>query len=187
MNRNVVIGVGVLLAIGIGVVFLLNSSLLNSQDEVIENNNKMVGAPRVDEDIKAVDTDTTMEMKELLYQYSGTLTDVTNGEEIRGINTQGEATGIAKSNWDGSQYLLLATFENLPEPTGGNFYEGWIVREDPFEFISTGRAEMVDGIYTNAYRSDQDLTEYNMYVLTIEPDDGDPAPAEHILEGTMVE
>jgi hypothetical protein len=176
MNRNVVIGIVLLLVIGIGVVFLLNSDILNGNQKV-EESNEMSGAPKKDESLKAVDEETAMEMKELLYTYSGDLVDVSGSN----------ATGVAKSNWDGSQYLLIATFENLPEPVNDDFYEGWIVRKEPFEFISTGKAEMIDGVYTNVYRSDQDLTSYDFYVLTIEPNDGDPAPANHVLEGTMVE
>jgi hypothetical protein len=186
MNRNVMVGLVALFVIGVGAILLLNSNLFNKAPVEAEKN-EMSGSPQSDESKKAVDLETTMEMKELLYQYSGELTDVTNAEDVRGINTGGNASGVAKSNWDGSQYLLFATFENLPEPTADDFYEGWIVREEPFAFISTGKVEVVDGVYTNSYRSDQDLTEYNVYVLTLEPNDDDPAPADHIVDGTMVE
>lgn len=37
----------------------------------------------------------------------------------------------------------------------------------------------------NTYSSGEDLTDHNFYVLTIEPDDGNPAPADHIVEGTL--
>ena len=78
------------------------------------------------------------------------------------------------------------TFENLPNPVGTDFYEGWIVRKGlRFDVISSGRVEKVGGVYTNTYSSGQDLTDHDFYVLTIEPDDGDPAPAGHILEGTL--
>lgn len=188
MNRNVLIAVGILIVVGIGATYAINNGLLdnNSQQEEVEDN-KMAGTPKEDEAQKAVDQATIQEMRGLLYQFSGELSDVTEGAEIRGITTEGNATGVAKANWDGSQYLMVASFENLPEPQGEDFYEGWIVRQDPFEFISTGKAVLVDGVYVNGYRSDMDLTEYDFYVLTLEPNDGDPAPADHIVEGTMVE
>ena len=69
----------------------------------------------------------------------------------------------------------------MPEPEPGFFYEGWVVRAEPFNFISTGVASLDE----NVFEADQDLTDHDLYVLTIEPDDGDPAPAAHILEGTM--
>lgn len=189
MNRNVIIAVGVLIVVGIGATYALNNGLIGggSEQEEVEEENTMAGAPKEDAAQKEIDTATVQEMTGLLYQYSGELADVTNGEDVRGINTGGNATGVAKANWDGSQYLMVATFENLPEPQNDDFYEGWIVRQEPFEFISTGELMLVDGEYVNGYRSDEDLTEYDFYVLTIEPNDGDPAPADHIVEGTMTQ
>ena len=128
------------------------------------------------------------EMTEVKYQFRGKLKDVTLGKTTTGINTDNKATGIAQSKFKNSSYNLLATFEGLPDPQGSNFYEGWIVRREPkFSVKSTGRAEKKDGIYQNTFTADEDLTDHDFYVLTIEPDDGDPAPAEHILEGVMGE
>jgi hypothetical protein len=110
------------------------------------------------------------------YQYTGVLKDVSGGT----------ATGEANANFLDDSYVLYATFEGLPEPEGTDFYEGWVVRPDPFNFISTGVVEKVDDMYVNLYSSEDDLTDHFSYVLTIEPDDGDPAPADHILEGDMV-
>jgi hypothetical protein len=106
----------------------------------------------------------------------GTLKDVAGGN----------ASGIAKSGVIGGQYHVLATFENLPELDEGYFWEGWAVRKFPFDFISTGKLIEVDGEMVNLYiSSDADLIDHDFYVLTLEPDDGDPAPAGHVLEGTM--
>ncbi|MBT7309426.1 MAG: hypothetical protein HN846_01760 [Candidatus Pacebacteria bacterium] len=114
----------------------------------------------------------------MTYRFNGDLKDVSGGK----------STGVAKSNFEDGSYSLVATFENLPEPTGTDFYEGWIVRQgDNFNVISTGAAAVINGQYRNEYGLDQDLTDHSFYVLTLEPDDGDPAPADHILEGTMSE
>ena len=114
----------------------------------------------------------------MTYQFSGPLQDVSGGK----------STGVAKSNFEDGSYSLVATFENLPEPTGTDFYEGWIVRQGTtFNVISTGKAVVEDGQYRNEYVANEDLTDHSFYVLTLEPDDGDPAPAGHILEGTMSE
>lgn len=189
MSRNLIILVAVLLVLAGGAFFFLNSSgssylsFLNSSD-VAEEEGMMDGEPQEDALVKEMDESTMNEMADLLYQYEGQLVDVTSGE-VRGINTNGEALGVAKSNYDGTQYLLYATFESLPDPNEDDFYEGWIVQKDPFMFLSTGIVNQVNGVYTNAYKSGEDLTNYDFYVLTIEPNDGDPAPADHILEGTM--
>ena len=185
-NKNIILVVALLIVVGIGALFVLNSNgLLNQSEDQVEQENQMSGAPQADEASKETDTSTALEMRDLLYQLAGNLEDVTNGEDVRGINTGGEATGVAKANWDGNQYLMFATFENLPDPQGDDFYEGWVVQREPFMFISTGELEQVDGEWINAYRSDQDLTSYDFYVLTLEPNDGDPAPADHIVEGVM--
>ncbi len=188
MNRNLLIIVLTIIVLGGGAFIFLNSngSILNlGKNLEVSRENEMTGPPQEDKMVKELDEKTAMEMKTLLYQYSGELSDVTDGGKIRGITTNGQALGVAKSNYDGEQYLLLATFENLPNPQGDDFYEGWIVQKDPFMFLSTGIVKEIDGVYTNAYKSGEDLTNYNFYVLTIEPNDGDPAPADHIVEGTM--
>lgn len=110
------------------------------------------------------------------YQYSGVLEDVSGGT----------ATGMAFARYDDTGYEAYATFENLPELDEGFFYEGWVVRKSPMNVISSGALIMENGEYVNRFNSDEDLTDHTFYVLTLEPDDGDPAPAEHILEGTLV-
>lgn len=123
---------------------------------------------------------------EAAYQFEGPLEDVTKGETVRGINTKNLAKGTSQASFENGQYNLLATFENLPDPQGTDFYEGWVVRKGlNFNVISTGKAEKVDGVYKNIFTSEEDFSDHLFYVLTLEPDDGDPAPADHIVEGTM--
>lgn len=109
------------------------------------------------------------------YDYEGKLADVSGGV----------GSGVAKSTFTDGTYSLFAEFEHIPKPKKNYFYEGWVVRRIPFHFISTGKIEFVNGTYTNIYTSSQDLTDHNFYVLTIEPDDGDPRPADHVLEGVI--
>lgn len=118
-----------------------------------------------------------IEMEDVDYEYSGELTDVSGGD----------ASGTAQSVYADDSYALYVSMENLPELDDGYFYEGWVVRPEPFQFISTGEViEQDDGTWVNTYESATDNTDHINYVLTLEPDDGDPAPAEHILEGTMI-
>jgi hypothetical protein len=103
---------------------------------------------------------------------SGTLEDVSDSG----------ATGTASAVWDG-RYSLVASFQTIPDPEGTDFYEGWVVGPS---VISTGKAQKVsDGVWENTYTSDENLLTHTRYVLTLEPDDGDPAPAAHVIEGTM--
>jgi hypothetical protein len=109
------------------------------------------------------------------YQYSANLIDVTNGN----------ATGTAYAKLENNNYMLYATFENLPELKNDFFYEGWIVRKSPLSVLSTGKAFIENNKYENNFLAEGDLTDHDFYVLTLEPNDGNPAPADHILEGTL--
>ncbi|MFC1599533.1 anti-sigma factor [Patescibacteria group bacterium] len=109
-----------------------------------------------------------------LFDFNAELEDVSGGT----------ATGNAGAYFE-EGYNLFAEFNGLPHPEEGYFYEGWVVRNSPLSVISTGKAERSLGDYFNDFQSDDNLLDHDFYVLTLEPDDGDPAPAEHILEGTM--
>jgi uncharacterized protein YxeA len=161
---------------------------------------------KADKEAEIVQKDTTTETNETVaedtpileevaeesiqYQYKGTLKDVLASESAtlrRGLTTNGNATGVAKYAYIDGEYMLYVTFENLPKPQGDDFYEGWLVRNDPFDFISTGELKKIDGEYVNEFNSDKNYSKYDFYVLTIEPNDNDPTPAGHVLEGTMDE
>ena len=111
------------------------------------------------------------------YEYTASLKDVSGGESY------GEAS--AKFDAEINTYMLHATFTNLPATENGDFYEGWIVRKSPTSVLSTGKTELIDGTHTNTFTADGDLRDHDFYVLTLEPNDGDPAPDKHILEGTL--
>ncbi len=124
---------------------------------------------------ETVGTTETTETKD--YQFSGKLLDVIGGN----------SSGIAQSRFENGTYELLVTFSELPEPLDTDFYEGWVVRKGVnLSVISTGEAQEKDGVYQNVFTSNKDLTDHDFYVLTLEPDDGDPTPAEHILEGVLL-
>lgn len=121
------------------------------------------------------------------YQYSAQLSDVTDGKVLPGnVDTQGQAVGTAQAGFNGQRYQLTATINNLPQPEDGFFYEGWIVRGEAESVISTGELiQEIPGTYSNMFINDDDLSDHTRYVLTIEPDDGDPAPADHVVDGVL--
>ncbi len=121
----------------------------------------------------AVETQPSIEAPE----YTALLEDVTGGE------ASGEA--LAKFDTETNKYTLHVTFKNLPALENEDFYEGWIVRKNPTSVLSTGETEIKDGTHINVFTADEDLTDHDFYVLTLEPNDGDPAPDKHILEGTL--
>ncbi len=163
------------------------------EDDMMEKHEDSMEEKSMDEkmmemppSIDAMAKEPSEDMMAMEFSQSGILVDVTNGKDVRGINTNDKASGIAQAIFKDGEYNLLATFENLPDPVGTDFYEGWIVRTGlKFDVISSGKLEKVDGQYVNKYSSAQDLTGHKFYVLTIEPDDGNSAPADHVVEGTM--
>lgn len=96
------------------------------------------------------------------------------------------ADGAATSDYvDGIfRHLVVAT---LPDPPEGYFYEGWLIRSRPFDFFSTGEfIQHVDDLkWYLVYESDDDKRDYNKVIVTLEPNDGNLAPAEHVLEGVF--
>jgi hypothetical protein len=94
------------------------------------------------------------------------------------------AKGQAYASYKDGSYQLNVVFQDLADPEGTDFYEGWVVRKSPLSVISTGvLTKNEDGIYINKFSDERDLSDHVQYVLTLEPDDGNPAPAKHILEG----
>lgn len=101
--------------------------------------------------------------------------------------------GYNFSTSSGKAYLNLekrtgiAIFENLPELTDDFFYEGWVVNTATSEFISTGKVDKINNVWTNTFTYDEsEINNYNRYVLTLEPNDNDPAPAGHVVEANFV-
>lgn len=114
------------------------------------------------------------------------LVNVTNGAPIRGIAYNGSETWRASIKFDGTSTIVYAEFDNLPDPGADNFYEGWIVRQNGwFNFFSTGELIIENGKWVNTRSIDWNHTDHIQYVLTLEPNDNDPAPADHIIEGDV--
>ena len=101
--------------------------------------------------------------------------------------TGGEASGEANSEFSAEKYTHSVVAKYLPALEEGYFYEGWLVQLEPLDVISTGKMipEGEAGSFALSLETPDDLTSYTRVVITLEPDDGDPGPAEHVLEGTL--
>lgn len=76
---------------------------------------------------------------------------------------------------------------NILPPEDGYFLEGWLVHPETKDVLSTGQLKnhFGDSRHSLRFDSDRDLTAYTKVVVTLEPDDGDPAPAEHVADGEL--
>ena len=102
---------------------------------------------------------------------------------LAGVNGY-EANGVAKSEWyDGRIYEHSVDLNIEPAPEG-SYYEGWLVQEG--QLISTGRLEQTSGSkHRLLFTVKRDLRDMTDVVITLEPEDDDPAPAEHVAEGAL--
>lgn len=170
-QKNIALYAGIIiLIIGISLIVYANQkkSSQESQDEhttsEIQNNSEVL--------TDNVPGPTDTKVTDLYY---GVLHDV----------SENNASGTIRIHVSDGVANLTATFENLPDLHENEFYEGWLV-ENPQHVISTGKIEQLHNVYTNTFESRDDLTIYSQYILTLEPNDTDPAPAKHILEGEFL-
>ena len=97
--------------------------------------------------------------------------------------TGGFGTGNISIGFTDGTFNLEGDMTGINDPQDGFFYEGWLVGGSA-GVLSTGVVEKgPDGTFVNEFTANKDYTDATQYILTIEPDDGDPAPADHVLEG----
>lgn len=96
--------------------------------------------------------------------------------------SEGEAEGYGNYGTMENETKLFASFD-VVDPGPDFFYEGWLVCDGkPY---TTNALELNDGRYENIFVSTEVPTDCQKYVLTIEPDDNDPAPADHVMDGVF--
>ena len=122
----------------------------------------------------------------------GEVVDEKRGKELwlavgamSGINTH-PANGVAQAHYFEDGTYLHTMQLNIELPTDGFFYEGWLIAENK-KPVSIGHLRSIVGDVRHQleFESDQDLREYTGVLVTLESDDGNPAPAEHVAEGKM--
>lgn len=95
----------------------------------------------------------------------------------------GQAVGTAWRQYDGTRFYHKIDANNLPALEKGFYYEGWLVGESGF--FSSGRLAVVSGRGMLYYSAEEDKTGFRGVVVTLEAEDGNPAPDKHVLEGSF--
>jgi len=164
-RRDIVIGL-VVLAVVVGAVYWTRS---RQQASVVTSPSP---APSIEE---SLESRFNLQIPEDVEKAD--LTDVSGGDGS-GIATRKLEAGLFS-------HTVLA---DLPDPTPGTFYEGWLVRgregEANFAFISTGKLGIAKGGYLLEFSSRTDYSDYTGVVVTSEKVD-DKKPETHILEGSF--
>jgi len=70
----------------------------------------------------------------------------------------------------------------LPEPKAGEWYEGWLVRDEPFSSVYTGKLRIAKGGLVLEFSDKMDWRDHVKVVVTLEKQD-DRKLETHVLEG----
>jgi hypothetical protein len=107
--------------------------------------------------------------------------DVIDLSAVGGFDASGTADRIFENG------VFTHTVEaDLSDPADGKFYEGWLVKSSPsLQFFSTGAMMKEDGKWVLKYTANEDKSEYNEVVITLETSANglDGNPETHVLEG----
>lgn len=169
---------GALVVIIISLLFLLlsgkdDSGAIDDDEEVVEIND--------------VGEEGTVAVEQMI------VTDVSDAsfEQIPLKDSEGRGyTGIARRGIEKDLYTHVVVAELPAIDTERYFYEGWLVQPGVLTFFSTGemfvREDGKWGLVWEVQERDQEVevADFTRAVITLEPRDGDPAPAaDHVLEG----
>jgi hypothetical protein len=121
--------------------------------------------------------------------------DTESFEQINLADPDGRGyAGIARRGIENDLFTHVVVAELPAINTDAYFYEGWLVQPGVLQFFSTGemfaREDGKWGLVWEVQENDQlvEVTDFPRAVITLEPRDGDPAPAaDHVLEGDFIE
>lgn len=100
--------------------------------------------------------------------------------------TGGTRFGLAYTRFSGGVFTLIAKMGGLADLADGPTYHGWLVkRGDGMRVLDAGIVQKINEKFFIVYQSKENLSSYDFFVLTLEPNDGNNAPAEHFLEGSI--
>ena len=95
------------------------------------------------------------------------------------------ATVKAKTAEGTGEYYVGLTGNGFAAPEKGYFYEAWLVNPEG-QYFSIGRVSVMPGGQAElTIKIAGEKREFTRIVVTLEPEDGDIAPAEVILEGNL--
>ena len=175
MNEKVKIATGILLIFLLVVsfwVYTLFSEKINPQETLVERGQRIE-----EQQEQAGVVDSTKSLAENIISDPKTLKI-----ELNDVS-QTEAYGVAYILYNdvGTTYFVSA---QLPKLSEGEYYEGWLVKENPEpKYVPGGKLTwLADNEYSLYFESDEELSEYNVAWVTLERDD-DGEPEKNMLDG----
>lgn len=97
------------------------------------------------------------------------------------------ANGVAKAHLFENRTFLHTVDVNIDIPKKGFFYEGWLQEEGGGDMVSTGHFvnRFGDTRHHLTFETQRNLRDHQKVILTLERDDGDPAPGKRVAEGML--
>lgn len=124
---------------------------------------------------------------------SGAVQDLRFGKEI--FFAYGPVSGTKEYPLNGlakvhvfEKGMSLHTLQvNIALPKEGLFYEGWLLNPDTDERVSTGHLKSLFGDVRHNldYQTNRDLRGFTKVIITLEKDDGNPAPGTEVASGLL--
>jgi len=174
LNKQLV-GFLVIIAVIIGGVWL---SKQNKEEEVLPEIT-LESSKQIESDVNLQLPMTEAEKEEIEEVFVVEGVEMTVLEDVTG----GQAIGTAWRQFSNDKFFHKVEVSGLLALEKGFFYEGWLVGDEGF--FSTGRIGEETGKGVLYYKTDEDKSDFRGVVITLESEDGDSAPAEHVLEGSF--
>ena len=95
--------------------------------------------------------------------------------------TGGVGGGIATRSYTDGKFELTILAE-LPDPKVGQWYEGWLVRQEPAAIIYAGKLGIAKGGFLLEFTDKMDWRDHAQVIVTVE-ERNDRKPETHVLEG----
>jgi hypothetical protein len=123
-------------------------------------------------------------------EFVASLAEIYAEESLVGVNGYDVSGTVKLVSSSDNVFELVAESYPLPLVNEEFFYEGWLVRPDG-TFITTEALYLQNsyedntGFYRNDFDGNTDYSQFSKFIITLEPNDGDPAPAEHVAEADL--
>lgn len=177
MNKRVIIGSALVLAVVVGGFLLVNRN--QQKEEAVSPEITLEPSEQLTTELVPPMSEAEKQAIEDAFAKEGA--EMTLLKDVSGL--AGAGVGTAWRQYDGTKFYHKIDANNLTMPDKGFFYEGWLVGSSGF--FSTGRLAVISGRGTLYYSTESDQTGFRGVVVTLEEEDGNPAPADHILEGSF--
>lgn len=178
--QNLLIGVGVVLLVIAGFFYLRSQkapeeiSPFPAEEIIVQEE----GAVRRTGEL--VEPMTDEEISQMREEIEGVLSIEGETTSLRDVSGR-QVTGEAKRAFSEGKFYYQVNASGLMPVEKGFYYQGWLEKDG--DYLSTGRVELdIYGSGVLYYTTSVDRSDYSTAVITLEPEDGDPTPAIHILE-----